>query len=215
MAARHGSGHRCALYICTVVGDTASVRGCSFHESRRRAVQDDNRGVAEPLNETVCGCRDCDCPGLIARGTLQLLLAPTSPDTHSSLRKLQALSAEPPLPLFGRGRDIVRWLTASMRDAATSEVVVSAGSVVEDVGVAARPGWDRGAAGAASNASHLWPVGASGLLESHPLAKAVLKKLGDNGVIRIETSAAGYPPGVAQRPWYISHTTRKFLAWIT
>ena len=34
----------------------------------RRLLYDDFRGVAEPLNETACGCRDCACHGLVARG---------------------------------------------------------------------------------------------------------------------------------------------------
>ena len=34
----------------------------------RRTVLDDQRGVAENLNETICGCRDCNCPGMIDRG---------------------------------------------------------------------------------------------------------------------------------------------------
>ncbi len=34
----------------------------------RRLLYDDFRGVGEPLNETACGCRDCACHGLVARG---------------------------------------------------------------------------------------------------------------------------------------------------
>ena len=34
----------------------------------RRTLYDDSRGVAEPLNETVASCRNCDSPGLIVRG---------------------------------------------------------------------------------------------------------------------------------------------------
>ena len=40
----------------------------------RRTLLDDARGVAEPLNETQCGCRDCHCDGLIARGRHYVLL---------------------------------------------------------------------------------------------------------------------------------------------
>ena len=45
----------------------------------RRTLFDDARGVAEPLNETMCGCLACACRGLISRGThlvtLQVTLA--------------------------------------------------------------------------------------------------------------------------------------------
>lgn len=162
-------------------------------------MQDDNRGVAEPLNETVCGCRDCDCPGLIARGTFQLLLAPRSRDSHRRLRALQTLAAEPPLPLYGRGSDIVRWLATHMHEDSGGEVAVSGGAAVEDVRAAAAPGWG-GSERVGTNSSDLWPVGASDLIASNPLAKAVLKRIGDNGVVRIETSAAGYARGAHREP---------------
>jgi alpha-mannosidase len=34
----------------------------------RRVLEDDSRGVAEPLNETMCGCTACDCEGLTLKG---------------------------------------------------------------------------------------------------------------------------------------------------
>lgn len=158
-------------------------------------MQDDNRGVAEALNETVCGCSDCDCPGLIARGTFQMLLAPRTPDTHHRLRTLQTLTAEPLLPLYGRGSDIVRWLATNVHPG-SGEVAVSTGGAVEDAAVAAAPGWSgSGGPTVGSNASDLWPVGASDLIASNPLAKAILKRIGDNGVVRIETSAAEHNAG--------------------
>ena len=40
----------------------------------RRVLLDDWRGVAEPLNETQCGCSACACAGLIARGVHRVLL---------------------------------------------------------------------------------------------------------------------------------------------
>ncbi len=47
----------------------------------RRMFRDDARGVAENLNETMCGCTQCNCPGLVARGshylTLQVRADPT------------------------------------------------------------------------------------------------------------------------------------------
>lgn len=40
----------------------------------RRLPLDDGYGVAEPLNETMCGCTECACDGLIARGVHRVLL---------------------------------------------------------------------------------------------------------------------------------------------
>lgn len=53
----------------------------------RRVLQDDARGVAEPLSETMCGCRlskDCDCAGLTMRGRHWLVL-----DSLESARALR------------------------------------------------------------------------------------------------------------------------------
>ena len=54
--------------------------GSSLHSGEieimvhRRALYDDSRGVAEPLNETISDCRFCNSPGLIVRGTHFLAL---------------------------------------------------------------------------------------------------------------------------------------------
>lgn len=48
----------------------------------RSPQMDDSRGVGQPMNETMCGCRDrnassigqCDCVGLTIRGTHYLVL---------------------------------------------------------------------------------------------------------------------------------------------
>ncbi|GAB4821252.1 hypothetical protein N2152v2_008298 [Parachlorella kessleri] len=73
----------------------------------RRTAVDDWRGVAEPLNETVCGCTgpDCNCTGtagrlaagwLVARGVHWLVLSPL--DTAARERRyLQQLLNDPPL----------------------------------------------------------------------------------------------------------------------
>lgn len=64
----------------------------------RRVQQDDSRGVAEPLDETMCGCRvgnerlgpsDCDCAGLTMRGRHWLVL-----DTVANANKLRRSLSE-------------------------------------------------------------------------------------------------------------------------
>lgn len=65
----------------------------------RRVLLDDARGVGEPLNETMCGCTACDCPGLVARGVHRILLS--APDHAARLRRtaMQVLD-QPPLLFF-------------------------------------------------------------------------------------------------------------------
>lgn len=52
----------------------------------RRIQQDDSRGVAEPLDETMCGCRlqekGCDCAGLTMRGRHWLILDSVENTNH-------------------------------------------------------------------------------------------------------------------------------------
>jgi len=59
----------------------------------RRIQEDDSRGVAEPLDETMCGCRlqdkDCDCAGLTMRGRHWLIL-----DTVENANQLRRTLSE-------------------------------------------------------------------------------------------------------------------------
>lgn len=66
----------------------------------RRTMEDDFRGVAEPLNETACGCTQCDCPGLVVRGRHWLLLAPRN-EAARPRRTLQQELNDPPVLAFG------------------------------------------------------------------------------------------------------------------
>jgi len=67
----------------------------------RRNLNDDWLGVGEPMNETQCGCRECDCPGLVARGTH--LIAATTPATGPrTYRELQTRSQNPTQLAFAK-----------------------------------------------------------------------------------------------------------------
>lgn len=99
-----------AMYIqdgsrqLTVLTDRAQG-GASLHSGQmevmvhRRTLKDDWRGVAEPLNETACGCTECDCPGLVARGRHWLVLAPRE-EAARPRRTLQQELDIPPLLAF-------------------------------------------------------------------------------------------------------------------
>ncbi|KAK9903926.1 hypothetical protein WJX75_000663 [Coccomyxa subellipsoidea] len=67
----------------------------------RRIFRDDRRGVAENLNETMCGCTNCNCPGLVARGTHYLTVQGS--DTAASYRRTLQQRVNDPLVLtFGK-----------------------------------------------------------------------------------------------------------------
>ncbi|KAK9810259.1 hypothetical protein WJX72_007477 [[Myrmecia] bisecta] len=81
-------------------GGSSLVSGELQLNVHRRTLFDDQRGVAEPLNETMCGCRDCACEGLIVRGTHLLSLQPlaTAPVAR---RTLQQTLNDPVIVAFG------------------------------------------------------------------------------------------------------------------
>lgn len=76
-----------------------SVGGASLADGElelmvhRRTEDDDSRGVGQPMNETMCGCRDqdpnhigqCGCVGLVIKGTNYLFLD-TIPNTNAARR---------------------------------------------------------------------------------------------------------------------------------
>ena len=73
-AAQGGGGERLALVTDRAQGGASLKPGQMEGMVHRRTLLDDIRGVGEPLNETMCGCRECECAGLIARGTHRLTL---------------------------------------------------------------------------------------------------------------------------------------------
>ena len=54
--------------MCPSTGGASLKTGEMELMIHRRLLYDDFRGVSEPLNETACGCRNCACHGLVARG---------------------------------------------------------------------------------------------------------------------------------------------------
>lgn len=69
-------------------GGASLASGALEFMVHRRVLQDDARGVAEPLSETMCGCRlskDCDCEGLTMRGRHWLVL--DSKDEVNAVRR--------------------------------------------------------------------------------------------------------------------------------
>ena len=101
----------------------ASLGGASVDDGslelmvHRRLQADDNRGVQEPLNETMCGCNDvgaapgsmgahghegdggCDCEGLAVRGVNYVVFAPLQ-DAHELRRELSETINFPPTLAF-------------------------------------------------------------------------------------------------------------------
>ncbi len=68
--------HSNELAVLTERAQSAASLGSGEIEImvHRRTLLDDWRGVGEPINETMCGCRECSCTGLMARGAHWLTL---------------------------------------------------------------------------------------------------------------------------------------------
>jgi alpha-mannosidase len=76
----------------------------------RRVLQDDARGVGEPLNETDCGCINCNCAGLHIVGSNYLVLDEIEAATQAR-RNLQQKQQDPLVVAFrandGMEREII------------------------------------------------------------------------------------------------------------
>ena len=57
-----------AVLVDRAMGGASLASGDIELMLHRRVLEDDRRGVQEPLNETMCGCSACDCAGLTLKG---------------------------------------------------------------------------------------------------------------------------------------------------
>jgi len=98
-------GHTELAVLTEVTQGGASLKSGSMEFMvHRRVQQDDSRGVAEPLDETMCGCRlqekGCDCAGLTMRGRHWLVLD-TVENAHALRRTLSERQNFGPTLAFG------------------------------------------------------------------------------------------------------------------
>ena len=78
-----GSGAELAIVTDRAQGGGSLGSGQAELMVHRRTLLDDQRGVGEPINETMCGCSACACAGLVARGTHYLTLQVTLLSPHA------------------------------------------------------------------------------------------------------------------------------------
>eukprot|EP00884_Botryococcus_braunii_P017895 jgi/Botrbrau1/478/Bobra.110_2s0115.1 len=96
-----GGGQQLAVVTERAQGGASLASGALEVMLHRRTLKEDWRGVAEPLNETMCGQQPLDqCPGLLARGTHLLSLQATASGPKHR-RRLQQLANDPLVLSFG------------------------------------------------------------------------------------------------------------------
>lgn len=108
-AASGGAGGAAArqlsVHVDRAQGGSSLCDGCLELMVHRRTLLDDNRGVAEALNETECGCRGCACAGLHVAGVhwvqLSAVEAPGA-TPGGAMREARQLLAEVQYPLLLR-----------------------------------------------------------------------------------------------------------------
>ena len=117
----------------------------------RRVLRDDGLGVGEALNETQCGCRECECEGLTARGTHLLGVVETS-ENPGAYRALQRDAEHPTVWAFARTKDTASWLARRRAfvpfiraDAAANATASAKGNVAADADADAYVGFPRNA----------------------------------------------------------------------
>jgi len=87
----------------------------------RRTQDDDSRGVGEPMNETMCGCRNdgdpshCQCVGLIIKGVQYLVLDNINNANQNRRIQHELLNYEPVLA-FGTGNPTIANMQGLTKD---------------------------------------------------------------------------------------------------
>ena len=88
-----------AVVLDRACGGTSLKSGDLEFMVHRRILADDGRGVGEPLNETECGCINCDCAGLRVAGTTSLVFG-TAEESAQARRRAQAIKEAPLVAAF-------------------------------------------------------------------------------------------------------------------
>ena len=89
-----------AVMVDRAMGGASLASGEIELMLHRRVLEDDRRGVSEPLNETMCGCTACDCAGLTLKGR-HFVVLDTIDGAHAARRTLSEELSFPPIVGFG------------------------------------------------------------------------------------------------------------------
>ena len=90
-----------AVLVDRAMGGSSLSSGDIELMLHRRVLEDDRRGVSEPLNETMCGCTACDCAGLTLKGRHYVVLD-TVDSAHEARRLLSEEMSFPSLVGFDK-----------------------------------------------------------------------------------------------------------------
>jgi len=108
------NSRRLSVVTDSTQGGTSLESGVVELMVHRRTLFDDKKGVAEPLNETMCGCNganefSCLCEGLVIRGKHQIVLG-----NIAAVREMNALQQFRPVTFFAPGQVATKAKLTSM-----------------------------------------------------------------------------------------------------